>query len=244
MIAVRIFAETQQDDDAISDAGTETQAHYQGNDVYANAEAGSSTARPPSAQSDPRLRTRTILLELANELESSRKEMAALQMEMEQSVSNSERRLLICNCIDYCKQSSILQAQIDNRNKELATLYTQLDRFFGLPGFALTKGGKEGNLANQDTDVAKEIDTGEVYHIGCLVERMCLLTYSVAACGHFALSTSGLEEGHRASHGRKGQSRTLRLRTSIWRYSGTIRPSRFAVHSRGRDAPSGTTSQL
>jgi hypothetical protein len=44
----------------------------------------------------------------------------------------------------------MLQSQIDSRNKELATLYSQLDRFFGLPGFALTKSGKKDLSASQE----------------------------------------------------------------------------------------------
>lgn len=90
---MNIVPDTQHDDDeeddGISDAGIEMQVNYQASpsNYYANAEAGLSTKGALSSRPELRLRTRTILLELANELEASRRDVAALQVERQQSVS-------------------------------------------------------------------------------------------------------------------------------------------------------------
>lgn len=72
---------------------------------------------------------------------------------------------LLCERVlvaDDCKQSIMLQAQIDSRNKELQTLYQQLDRFFGLPGFALTKSRKKDTFADRDKESDGIADAEEV----------------------------------------------------------------------------------
>lgn len=51
----------------------------------------------------------------------------------------------------------MLQSQIDTRDKELATLYNQVDRFFGLPGFALTKVCKN-DVRGQEASIGKETE--------------------------------------------------------------------------------------
>lgn len=56
----------------------------------------------------------------------------------------------------------MLQSQIDSRNKELATLYSQLDRFFGLPGFPLTKSGKNKPTASQEHPATATVNEEEV----------------------------------------------------------------------------------
>lgn len=143
--AAQGIAGGRQDYVGISDTETEVQANYQGNNEYANAGGEPGPAGTRKSQSEHRLRTRTILLELANELEASRRELAATQVEKEQA-------------------ASLFKAQIDGRNKELATLYTQLDRFFGLPGFALTKNRKKSISAEQDEEVNETLHADEFAH--------------------------------------------------------------------------------
>lgn len=88
----RIISEADQDDDGVSDAETETQARYMPDHVkQVYPQAGPSMPRQQQPPSDIRLRTRTILLELANELESTRREMDAMQTEKLRAVRNLVR---------------------------------------------------------------------------------------------------------------------------------------------------------
>lgn len=88
--AVRVISEVQQDDDGISDAGTEKQAYYMPTSEDPDyPQAGSSTPSRQQTTTDMRLRTRTILLELANELESARQQMDSMQADKQRVVSSS-----------------------------------------------------------------------------------------------------------------------------------------------------------
>lgn len=87
VLDARIISEAEQDDDGVSDAETETQARYMpDHDHYGYPQAGPSMPRQQQPPSDIRLRTRTILLELANELESTRREMDAMQTDKQRAV--------------------------------------------------------------------------------------------------------------------------------------------------------------
>lgn len=64
------------------------QANYQAlPEVYESPDGGGNAAARHMPQQEIRLRTRTILMELANELEATRRDMAAMQVEKQQAVS-------------------------------------------------------------------------------------------------------------------------------------------------------------
>lgn len=83
LTAARDLHDTQQDDDGISDAETEVQANYPSIRDQQDGNALRGAEQPEQV----RLRTRTILLELANELEKSRQEIGSLQAEKDKAVS-------------------------------------------------------------------------------------------------------------------------------------------------------------
>lgn len=67
------------------------------------------------SSSDHRLRTRTIVLELTNELEAVRKRSELAEAKSQDSLA-------------------LLQAHLESRDRELSSLYEQMDRFFSLEG--------------------------------------------------------------------------------------------------------------
>ena len=121
------------------------------------------------SSSDHRLRTRTIVLELTNELEAVRKRSELAEAKSQDSVR--EGMLFIgcslCPVLTFLTpaQLALLQAHLESRDRELSSLYGQMDSFFSLEGLPGAKAMRAEAKEKADPVEEERADENTSAHI-------------------------------------------------------------------------------